>query len=84
MTLVHDTPFEARTLEDEREGEIISVRLNKKERVWLDEIKVALNIPSDGKALKVSALMGKNVIHTLLPPQILKYLSRTDRAKLEL
>ena len=62
--------------------DIISVRLNKEERAWLEEIKEDLNIRSDGKALKLSSFIGKNVVQAMFTRKILTYLFSDQRVKL--
>ena len=71
------------SLHEIKYGRPISVRLNETERKWLEEIKEDLNIKSDSKALKYSALIGKNVLQSLLSRKILQYLFKNDRQKLD-
>jgi hypothetical protein len=61
---------------------MISVRLNLEEQTILKGIKEALNISSDGMALKVSARLGLNVIRSHFTPEFLDYLTREKRARL--
>ena len=77
-------PFRTYTLdEDKKSKDIFTVRVNKEERELLEQIKEDLNIKSDGKALKIAALIGKNVLHNTFTRPILKYLFKKERQKLE-
>jgi len=83
---IEKEPFVRYKLEEEKEqeeGEVFSVRLNKEEREWLNEIKEDLNIAQDGKALKTAAFIGKNVLQALFSKKILKYMFKNERKKLE-
>ena len=78
-------PFVPMTLEEDKvftQEKIFSIRLNKEESFWLEQIKEDLNIKSDGKALKMAAFIGKNVLHGLLGRKILRYLFNPNREKL--
>ena len=78
-------PFVNYTLEEDRDTDyknVFSVRLNKQETQWLEEIKEDLNIKSNGKALKMAAFIGKNVLQGLLTRKILRYLFNPNREKL--
>ena len=78
-------PFVNYTLDEDKIGkkDKFTVRINTEERKWLEEIKEDLNIASDSKALKFSALIGKNVLQRTFSRDILKYLFKKDRKKLE-
>ncbi len=82
---IKKAPFRSYTLEEDKKDrpDIFTVRLNKEERAWLEEVKEDLNIKSDSKALKIGAFIGKNVLHTLFTRPILRYLFKKDRQKLE-
>lgn len=76
--------FETLILDEERIGDrpdVFSVRLNKEERVWLDDIKADLNVAQDGKALKICALCGKNVLQGTFGRGFLRYLFKKDRLR---
>jgi hypothetical protein len=66
---------------DEGAGEVFSVRLNKDERAWLNEVKKELHIVQDGRALKVAAFVGMNVLHGTFGADILGYLFKKDRVR---
>ena len=81
----NENPFVPYKLEEEREitpEKVFSIRLNKEEALWLEELKEDLNIKSDGKALKISAFIGKNVLQSLLGRKNLRYLFKKEREKL--
>ena len=75
--------FRSYSLKEERRGEVISVRINAQERAILDQLKEDLNIKADSKALKIGALVGLNVLHSLFTRKILRYLFKKERSKLE-
>ncbi|GEM_PF-4623649 len=75
-------PFTPTRLEEERE-DVIAVRLNAEERALIEELKELLNIKQDSKALKMAALVGRNVLHGTFGPKFLKWLFKNERSKLE-
>lgn len=79
---IEKQPFRAYTLEEDRTGEVISIRLNAEEREIINKIKETLNIKADSKALKIGAFVGLNVIHNTFTPKIAKYLFKKERVKL--
>jgi hypothetical protein len=81
---VSKVPFTSYTLDKDKKEikDVFSVRLNQEERAWLDELKEDLNIKSDSKALKIGALIGKNVIQSQFTRPVLRYLFKKDRLKL--
>lgn len=84
MTNLEKQPFRDYDLEHEKANpDIFSIRLNKEERKMLEVIKKDFNIKSDGKALKVAARVGHNVIHGMLGAKLMRYLFKKDREKLE-
>ncbi len=64
-------------------SKVFTVRMNKEELKWLEELKEDLNIKSEGKALKIGAFIGKNVLQGLLSRKFLRYLFKEEREKLE-
>lgn len=69
--------WQTRRLEEEKLNDkrvIISVSINQEERQWLNELKETFNITNDSKALKLSALLGKNVIQTMFGGKNFKHL----------
>ena len=78
-------PFRSYTLDEDRVedkyGRPISVRLNAEERTWLNEIKEDMGIAADGKALKIVAFAGKNVLQTMFSRKILRYLFKKKTKK---
>lgn len=84
--VIEKTPFRATHIWEEEKKEkpdTFTVRLNMEERQWLEEIKEDLNIANDSSALKYSAFIGKNVLHTLFSRPLLRYLFKKERVKLE-
>lgn len=83
--MIEKKPFINYTLEEEKKKtkDIFTVRVNLEERAMLEEIKEDLNIKSDSKALKISALIGKNVLQGTFSRPILRYLFKKERQKLE-
>jgi len=78
-------PFTPMTLEEDKiftPEKVFSVRLNQEEALWLNEIKKDLNIKADGKALKLCAIIGKNVLLNTFGKQNLRYLFKKGREKL--
>ena len=82
---MNEHPFVPTKLEEERKDtkEVFTVRVNQEERTWLEEIKEDLNTPSDSKALKIAAYIGKNVLQGTFSRPILRFLFKKDRVKLE-
>ena len=78
---IEQEPFTKYNLE--KKSDTFTVRINKQERQWLEEVKEDLNINSDSKALKVAAFIGKNVLQAQFTRPILKYLFKKERVKLE-
>lgn len=66
----------------EDSGTTFTVRLNIKERQWLNELKKTLDIKSDSKALKLGAYVGLNVLHNTLGKDLLRYLFKKERSRL--
>lgn len=63
-------------------GEVMTIRINGKERTWLDQWKKVLDIKSDGKTLKFLAEVGTNVLHGTFGDKKLGYLFKKDRQRL--
>ncbi len=78
------TPFQSYKLEEERakdKRETFTVSINQEERTWLEQAKLALDLRSDSKALKVLAEAGKNVLFLTIGPKILRYLTKKERSR---
>jgi len=86
MMVLEKKPFTPYRLEEEKKQDksiVLPVRINKKlEQPMINEIKKLLNIKSDGKALKVSARVGLNVLQATLGSDILGYLCKDSRDRL--
>jgi len=77
-------PFQRTRLDSEREQDkrkLVSVSINENEEKTLENIKKALNIPSDSTALKEMALVGWNVIQHTFSPDVLKWLTSAERIR---
>ena len=57
----------------------VTIRLNDDERAQLDDIKVILDIDSDGTALKISAFKGWDVLQRTLGRDYLRWLADKNR-----
>ena len=83
---IEKVPFRNYTLDEDKKKEAsekFSIRLNAQERLMLDKIKEYLNIAEDSTALKISAEIGLNVLHSTFGEPILKWLFKKDRIKLQ-
>lgn len=80
---IENPPFVRQTLGEKSKEDTFTVRVNDEERKMLEEIKEVLNIKSDGKALKIAARVGYNVLHTTFGRELLLYLFKKERLKLE-
>jgi len=76
-----EKPFYRKTLKTGSEGDklLLTLRLNKEERAFLDDIKETLDISSDGAALKLAAFKGWAVLQRTFGRDFLKWLSSKDR-----
>jgi hypothetical protein len=77
-------PFYRKNLktDDEVERDIFTISLNHDERAILERLKLLLNVKSDGKALKLGAKVGLNVLQTLFSEVDMRYISSSDRQRL--
>ena len=85
MNFKDKTPFYPTRSEEERAQdtrETFTISINAEERLMLDQLKELLNIKSDGKALKIGATIGLNVILALFPAPIRNWLFNVNRQKL--
>ena len=78
---IEQEPF--RKYDPDSKSDTFTVRLNEQERAWLEEIKENFDIKSDSTALKLAAFVGKNVLHQMFTPQLLKWLFKKERARKE-
>ena len=78
-------PFVSYTLDEDKKKtrDIFSISLNQEEREWLDGLKKDLDVKSDGQALKLGALIGKNVLQALFTRPFLRYLFRKERKRFD-
>lgn len=66
--------------EDKRK--IFTVSCNEREQELLKRLRVALDLKSEGQALKEGAWIGLNVIHKTFGERFLKYLFKKERSRL--
>ena len=68
-----------RTKQDGQDKGIMTIRLNDEERAQLEDIKLILDISSDGAALKLAAFKGWGVLQRTFGRDFLKWLSDKNR-----
>ena len=74
------TPFKLKHLKTGEEDKLLlTLRLNPKERELLDDIKLILDISSDGGALKIAAFTGWNVLQRSFGRDNIKWLCDKNR-----
>lgn len=76
---IENVPFVAKTLEGDRKEEVISVKLNKEERLELEEAKRAIHQEKDSTALKQLARLGLEVIRDKKIVAFLDIIQGNDR-----
>lgn len=83
--MIDKKPFVNYTLDENKKEykDVFTVRVNQEERIILEELKEDLNIKSDSKALKIGALIGRNVLQHTFNRPLLRYLFKKERLKLE-
>ena len=59
-----------------------TIRLNEQERALVNEAKRLFDVKHDGKALKMLAVVGLNVLQQTLSPKILRYICAENRERL--
>ena len=79
MTLEQE-PFTRYHLE--KKTDTFTVRVNKEERQFLEDMKKMLNIKSDSKMVKLLSRVGGNVLISNFGAKMLQYLFNPDRLKL--
>lgn len=81
---IEKKPFVNYRLDEEKgKPDIFTVRVNKTERLWLNESKDCLNINRDSTALKLLAEIGKNVILRSFGAKFMKFLTSEKRIREE-
>lgn len=80
---IEKPPFVRQTLGDDPKADTFTVRLNPEERAMLEELKELLNVAQDSKALKIAARVGLNVLQRTFSKELLAYLFKKERTKLE-
>lgn len=74
-----ETPFYRKTVKLDDSKNIFTIRLNLEERAQLEIIKEALDLSSDGAALKLAAFKGWGVLQRTLGAETLRWLASKDR-----
>lgn len=77
--------FVPKYLEEEKEetgGEIITLRLNPDDRIILEHLKQLFHYGQDGKVLKISLRIAKNVIQSSLGNEVMLKLSDVRRRRI--
>lgn len=77
-------PFESTRLEEERakdKRKTFTVSMNDQELKELEEVKLALDLKSNGVALKLMAEMGKKVLFDTLDSKTWYWLIRKNRSR---
>jgi hypothetical protein len=75
-----DKPFYRKSIKAGQEDKLLlTLRLNKEERAQLDDIKLVLDINSDGGALKLAAFKGWGVLQRTLGRDFLRWLCDKER-----
>jgi hypothetical protein len=83
---MNENPFVPYRLEEDREkdkSKVFTVRLNLKEQEMAKELMTYFNVKSPATALKYAAMVGYRVLHTVFGEQLLTYLFKKDRGRLE-
>jgi Zn/Cd-binding protein ZinT len=78
-------PFVRYKLDEEKAKEkdkVFTIRLNPKEQEAIDVFKKTLDVDSDGKALKIMAIIGYKCITSLLGKRFLRYLFKKELVRL--
>lgn len=79
-------PFRQYTLDKDKKKEkskVFTIRLNKAEQELAKDLMIYFNVKSPATALKYSALVGHRVLHNTFGEELLGYLFKKDRVKLE-
>jgi len=74
-------PFYRKHLEVDDKSRIITLRLNADDEVMIRRARDLLDVEAEGKALKILARIGLNVLLNTFGDKTLKYLSSTKRER---
>jgi len=79
--LIEETKFKQKEVykEDREKPDIIPIRLNKDERIILNECKKTLEQPKDGTCIKTLFYVGANVLHDKKTGFILRSIFKNKR-----
>lgn len=81
---IEKKPFVTYALDEDKQessSEIITLRINKKERELIEELKRDMNNGQDAKILKAGLHVMKNVIHGTFGTKFFRYLTSQDRRR---
>lgn len=77
-------PFVNYTLDEdktEQNSETLTIRINKEERILIDELKALLNFTQDAKVIKIALQTQINVVHSTFGAPNLRYISSSTRKR---
>ena len=78
--------FESYRLEEEKKGDtskVFPMRLNQQEQAMAKDLMILFNVKSPVTAIKFSAEVGLNVLHSTFGADLMKCLFSKERVKLE-
>jgi len=76
--------FESKRLDEDKvldKSFVITLRVNDDEQAMIRKLRELLDVEADGKALKIAARVGLNVLQSVFGDKLLKYLSSTKRER---
>lgn len=82
---IEHKPFYRTKTDEEREeesGRTFTIRVNEKEELLLRRLREILDVKSGGKALKIGAWVGLNVLQNTFGEDFAKYLFKKERVRL--
>jgi hypothetical protein len=77
-------PFVNYTLDEDKiesDSQPLVVRINKTERIQIDELKRLLNYGQDAKVIKAGLIVLKNVIHGTFGPELMQKITNENRRR---
>ena len=84
--MIKKQPFQPYRLEEERmkdKSKVFPMRLNKQEQAMAKQLMILFNVKSPVTAIKYSAEIGLNVLHSTFGSSLLKRLFSKERIRLE-
>ncbi len=76
--------FESKRLDEVKvldKSFVITLRVNDDEQAMIRQLRELLDVEADGKALKIAARVGLNVLQSVFGDKLLRYLSSTKRER---